>query len=329
MIDFRYHLVSIIAVFLALAVGLVVGATALAPKTEVILSRLQTELSKQNGNLSKDKQALSNQVSADQIFAQAVAPRLLPGLLTGEKAVLVVAPGADSAVTTGVTTVLHQAGASVTGVINLSSSFTGTGGQNEAALTQLAQSLAAQAGVTLPTRSTSPVGGQQDAAQVLAATLLTRDGGSGLSSGRSHAILNALSVAGFLSIGSGGSSVRPATVAVLVTPGGVAPQTGSEVLVAVAVALRNAGSGTVMAGAAASIGAGSVISAENSAGQVSTVDNADTETGQIMTAQALRLLLDGRAPAQFGIGPQAAPSPAPTPSVTPTPAATVTPGGRR
>jgi uncharacterized membrane-anchored protein YhcB (DUF1043 family) len=73
-IDFRYHLVSIIAVFLALAVGLVVGATALAPKTEVILSRLQTELSKQNGNLSKDKQALSNQVSADQIFAQAAGP---------------------------------------------------------------------------------------------------------------------------------------------------------------------------------------------------------------------------------------------------------------
>ena len=48
-----------------------------------------------------------------------------------------------------------------------------------------------------------------------------------------------------------------------------------------------------------------------------------------MTAQALRLLLDGRAPAQFGIGPQNAPSPAPTPSVTPTPATTITPGGRR
>ena len=46
MIDFRYHLVSIIAVFLALAVGLVVGATALAPKTEAALSRLQTELSR-------------------------------------------------------------------------------------------------------------------------------------------------------------------------------------------------------------------------------------------------------------------------------------------
>jgi len=166
-IDFRYHLVSIIAVFLALAVGLVVGATALAPKTEVILSRLQTELSKQNGNLSKDRQALSNQVSADQIFAQAAGPRLLPGLLTGEKAVLVVAPGADNAVTTGVTTVLHQAGAAVTGVINLSSAFVGTGGQNEATLTQLAQSLAAKAGVTLPTRSTSPVGGQQDAARLV------------------------------------------------------------------------------------------------------------------------------------------------------------------
>ncbi|HUC25193.1 MAG TPA: copper transporter, partial [Streptosporangiaceae bacterium] len=32
MIDFRYHLVSIIAVFLALAVGLAVGSTALSGK---------------------------------------------------------------------------------------------------------------------------------------------------------------------------------------------------------------------------------------------------------------------------------------------------------
>ena len=38
-IDFRYHLVSIIAVFLALAVGLVVGSTALSGKAVELLSR--------------------------------------------------------------------------------------------------------------------------------------------------------------------------------------------------------------------------------------------------------------------------------------------------
>ncbi len=316
MIDFRYHLVSIIAIFLALAVGLVVGATALAPKTEIILRKAQTELSRNNANLTKDKQALTNQVSADQSFAAAAAPRLLSGLLKGEKVVLVVAPGADGSVTSGVTAALHQSGAAVTGTVNLSSSFLDTSGQNEATLTQLAQSLALQAGVTLPTRSAGAVGGQQDAAQVLAATLLNPVGAV-VTSGDSHTVLSAFSQAGFLSLASGATTLAPAGLAVLITPGGTAPQPGGEVLVALAVALRNAGSGTVMAGAVSSIGSGSVISAEDSAGQVSTVDNADTETGQITTVQALRFLLDGKAPKQYGIGPQAVPSPAPTPTVTP------------
>ena len=325
MIDFRYHLVSIIAIFLALAVGLVVGATALAPKTEIILRKAQTELSKNNANLTKDKQALTNQVSADQSFAAAAAPRLLSGLLKGEKVVLVVAPGADGSVTTGVTAALRQAGAGITGTVNLSSNFLDTSGQNEATLTELAQSLAVKAGVTLPTRSASAVGGQQDAAQVLAATLLNPLGAAA-SGGNTQAILSAFS--NFLSLASG-TTLAPAQLAVLVTPGGTAPQPGSEVLVALALALRNAGSGTVMAGAVSSIGSGSVISAEDSAGQVSTVDNADTETGQIITVQALRLLLDGKAPKQYGIGPQSAPSPAPTPSPTASPSTSASTGGHK
>ena len=38
-IDFRYHLVSIIAVFLALAIGIVIGANALQPATEAVLQQ--------------------------------------------------------------------------------------------------------------------------------------------------------------------------------------------------------------------------------------------------------------------------------------------------
>lgn len=325
MIDFRYHLVSIIAVFLALAVGLVVGATALAPKTEAVLSKLQTDLSRTNANLTKDRQALTNQVSADQIFAGAASQRLLTGLLAGERAVVVVAPGGDSAVTAGVTAALRKAGAKVTGIVSLSTTFLDTGGQNEATLTSLAQNLAVKAGVTLPTQSASPVAGQQDAAKVLAAALLARHSG-GLATGRSAAVLTAFSQAGYVTV-SGASPLPSASLAVLVAPGGPPPQTGAEVLVATAAALRNAGDATVMAGSVGSVGSGSVVTAEDSAGSVSTVDNADTETGQIMTVQALRLLLDGRAPGQYGIAPQAAPSPAPAPSATPSVTTSPSPGG--
>jgi Copper transport outer membrane protein, MctB len=315
-IDFRYHLVSIIAVFLALAVGLVVGSTALSGKAEEALKLAQHNLLASNRALEKANSGLTNQVSADQAFAQAASPRLIAGLLAQEKVVLVVAPGAEDAVTSGVTAALKQAGATVTGQVQLQQSFMTTSAANEGALTQLADKLAGDAGLAPLKQSQSQVPGQQAAAQVLAASLLASSSVTGLSVKASGAILSGFSQAGFVSVGS--PPPATATLAILVTPGGPAPQTGSEVLAAVAAALNAAGQGTVMVGASDSVGAGSVISNENGATKlVSTVDNADTETGQIMVVQALAELLNGKPPAQYGIAPQAAPSPAPTPSATP------------
>jgi len=318
-IDFRYHLVSIIAVFLALAVGLVVGSTALSGKAVEALQGAQHLASNRNTALTHANNNLTNELNADQAFAQAASPYLLRDLLSGQKVVEVLAPGYDPAVAAGVTKALQQADATVTGEVIVNPPFASTDGHDEVQLTQLAQNLSTKAGVTLPAQSSSPVAGQQAAARVLAASLLTA-GGSGLSSADSTAILKLFSQNGYVSVGNGASSVSaPASLAVLIAPGGAPPQAGRGVLVALAAALRNAGSGTVMVGGTKSVGANSVIGAEINAGQVSTVDNADTETGQILTVQALRQLLDGKSPGHYGIGPPAAaPSPAPTPSVMPT-----------
>ena len=325
MIDFRYHLVSIIAVFLALAVGLVLGATALSGPALSTLQRLEKTVSRENSTLLREKQAFANQISADQTFAAAAAPRLLPGVLAGEKVVLVQASTASPSVAAGLTTALKQAGATVTGTVTLNSPFLDTSGANEVQLKQLAYTLARETRVPLPAELSSSVGAQQAAAKVLAASLLTSSD-SGLSAADSQTILTGLSRGNFISVSSG--SIQPASLAILVTPGGPPPQSGSQVLVATAVALRNASvsSGTVMVGAVQSIGTPSPISAENglSPQQVSTVDNADTQIGQITTVWALRELLDGKPPAKYGIQPAAVPTPAPTPSVTPT--LTPTPG---
>jgi Copper transport outer membrane protein, MctB len=324
-IDFRYHLVSIIAVFLALAVGLVVGSTALSGKAEVALTVAQNRALAQNDALRKTNQMLANQVSADQVFAQAGSQRAIGDLLAQQKVVLVVAPGANGNVVTGVAAALRQAGATVTGQVNLQQSFLTTTAATESVLTNLADSLAARAGLPAPAQSQGGVAGQLAAAQVLAASLLATTTGTGLTEKASAAILTGLQDSGFVSVSG---TPKTATLAVLVTPGGPAPQTGSEVLGAVAAQLKAASSGTVMAGAVESIGANSVISNENNAAsKVSTVDNADTESGQIMVVQALSFLLDGNAPTPYGIGPQAAPSPAPTPSATPTGTSTAGAGG--
>jgi hypothetical protein len=315
-IDFRYHLVSIIAVFLALAVGLVVGSTALSGKAEQFLSQAQHRAVANNQRLAKDNGLLNNQVSADQAFAQANAQRLIGGLLPHDKVVIVVAPGAHSAVTAGVTAALQQAGATVTGEVDLQQSFMNTTAANETALTDLAKSLATRAGLAPPAQSQSQVAGQQAAAQVLAAGLLDPAGATtGLSAKASAAILSGLEQNGFV---SAGSTPATATQAVFIAPGGAPPQNGSEVLVAVAAQLSAASTGTVMAGSVDSIGAGSVIRNEASSPHpVSTVDNADTESGQIIVVQALKDLLDGKAPAKYGIDPGTAPSPPPTPSASP------------
>jgi Copper transport outer membrane protein, MctB len=317
-IDFRYHLVSIIAVFLALAVGLVVGSTALSGKAEEALTAAQHRAISENTTLRKEKDQLQQELAGDQAFAAASAERLLAGLLTGERVVLVAAPGADSAVLSGLSTALRQAGATVTGQVSLTSAFTTTTGQNEALLSQLAQSLATSAGLFVNPESASPVSGQQQAAQVLAASLVS--GSESLTSTASQQILAGFSQKGLISVDSGAPATAPAELAVLVTPSGPPQQSANQVLLAVAQELKSAGSATVMAGSVSSIGPDSAISAEVSAGNVvSTVDDADTEIGQIMVVQALRYLLDGKSPAAYGAAPAAAPSPAPTPVSTPSP----------
>lgn len=341
MIDFRYHLVSIIAVFLALAVGLLVGSTALSGKAVEALTTAQRAALRNNATLSKENQALKQEVSADQALAQEDAQPLLADQLTGQSVVLVLAPGANGTLVSGVTKALGQAGATVTGQVQLNQAFVATTGQNESALTSLAQRLAPYADVT-PSfdASDAAVAGQQEAAAVLAAALLEKNGTDISAAARSD-ILSGFGQGNFLSVGNlpkGATTPPSATLAILVTPDGTPPSgssTASQVYVAVAAALQSAGDATVMAGSVSAIGSGSAISAEDNAGQVSTVDEADTESGQIEVVQALRALLDGKKPQAYGIGPGAAPTPEPvvsaSPSASTSPSASASPSasGRR
>lgn len=311
MIDFRYHLVSIIAVFLALAVGLAVGSTALSGKAEEALTAAQHRALADNNSLRKADKQLQQQVASDQAVETANSKTILDGLLQNEKVVLIAAPGADSAVLSGLSTALRQADAQVTGEVQLNNSFTTTSGQTEDALSALARSLAAQAGLALAQDPPSTVAGQQAAAQVLADSLVSSSGTE--TSSLSQNILNDFVQAGYASVISGTPAAQPAELAILVTPGGPPPQTSSAVLAAFAQELKSAGGATVMAGAVSSIGTGSAISVEDSAGPlVSTVDNADTETGQILVVDALVEALHGKTPKAYGAVSGAAVSPAPT-----------------
>lgn len=123
MINFRYHVVSLTAVFLALAVGLVLGSTVLnGPLLDALNNQVNT-LGRTNQQLREQVSALEDEANQEELFATEAASIMLDGTLTGRRVVLVVLPtGTDYA--EGVTDVLELAGATVTGTVQLTEKFT-------------------------------------------------------------------------------------------------------------------------------------------------------------------------------------------------------------
>lgn len=120
MIDFRYHLVSIISVFLALAVGIVLGAGPLQ-------GNLGDQLSEQVAALRTEKQALNDKLTVSEKlvegsdeYAAAVQPRIVRGRLTGHRAVVVVMPSADGTMVSNLEDVVTQSGAALAGTVTIS-----------------------------------------------------------------------------------------------------------------------------------------------------------------------------------------------------------------
>jgi hypothetical protein len=326
-IDFRYHVVSIVAVFLALAIGIVLGSTELQGTTIDVLRNTSQQIKNEYDATHAKNVALNQQVAAYEAFAQANEPRILGGLLDGQRVVLVSAPGAPGPVVSGITSALRQAGATVTGGVNLQPKLLDASQDNQQFLTQLVQQL------TAPGPAPGNGTGLQQAARLLGSAILTKNDPAGSTSGRSasssaRAILESYAQAGLLSIS--GQPSDPATLAVVVTPsapppGGVSDP-ANQGLITLAQQLNAAGLGTVVAGPASASGPGSAIDAlraSTAAGQISTVDDADTVMGQIVTVQALAKALAGGKAGSYGWQPGDAapgPSPAPTPSGSAAPA---------
>ena len=114
MISFRYHVVSIVAVLLALAAGVALGG---GPLSEI--GRGGDEATERAEERSAELAEQLDEADAvdtfqDQ-FAGALAPQAVGGKLTTRPVVLVKMPGADEQVVKAIQELLTQAGASVSG----------------------------------------------------------------------------------------------------------------------------------------------------------------------------------------------------------------------
>lgn len=122
MINFRYHVVSLTAVFLSLAVGLVLGSTVLNGPMMDALNNQLTSLGQTNQQLREQVSFLEEEANREETFAAEAAPRLLEGTLTGRRVALVVLPGAEDHAG-NVAETLELAGADLTGTIQLTDQF--------------------------------------------------------------------------------------------------------------------------------------------------------------------------------------------------------------
>jgi len=314
-IDFRYHLVSLIAVFLAVALGIVIGTTQLnGPLTDNLQGQV-TALQDDKRGLEDQTQQLQTQLDDVGSFEEAVGPTLVENTLAGRSVVLVI--GTGEGVTTGVveglTALLGSAGATVTGTIRLTEGYGDPAGDTEL------QSYLTGPGMppgTLPAET-------DDVSELLAtrlADVLMIPGAGGTApapeASATSTVLAGLEELEVLSRDT--SSVSPADSAVFLTAGTLTGEEAGDrtaALVELVAALDARGSGAVVAGDQAADGDGGLVAAVRGdatvTGSVSTVDNVTTPAGRISTV--LALVAEGQGTTgEYGVGEDTQPVPLPT-----------------
>lgn len=123
MIDFRYYLVSIVSIFMALAVGIVLGAGPLKGDIGARLTEQMTALRAEKNQLRTDLDITRRDASARDTFSLAVAPDAMRGHLAGKTVALVVAPGVDADLVKSTTASLVAAGAKVGSTVTLTDAW--------------------------------------------------------------------------------------------------------------------------------------------------------------------------------------------------------------
>jgi hypothetical protein len=123
-IDFRYHIVSLISVFLALAVGIALGAGPLKETIGDSLTGQVQQLRQDRDALRTDLDAAQQTQSDQRAYLEAAAPRLLSGALTDRRVAIITIGPVDGDAAKAVATQLDAAGATVSANVAVADAWT-------------------------------------------------------------------------------------------------------------------------------------------------------------------------------------------------------------
>lgn len=278
MISFRYHIVSIVAVFLALALGIVVGTTALNGPVTHDLRNQVNDLKNDRSELANQVKSLQGQVDTAAQFATTFGAQLVAGTLKDQPVLIVALPGTSTGMQDGIASLLTAAGAKITGRLDLAASYTDAAQADS--IIQLATGPAHSPDLSLPETSDARMIGGAMLAFVLTGHGQPTD---------LKTVLSGFS--GLHMISSDPQGIEPAKTVVVLGNGSLpknsyAGQAGVDVVTQ----LTAAGGKVVVAGDTGSArGNGVVAMVRNGAAKstVSTIDNATSPFGQVSTVLAV------------------------------------------
>lgn len=303
MISLRQHAISLAAVFIALAVGVVLGSGLLS---DTLLSSLRDEkkdLHGQINTLTDQKNVLNEKLGSADDFNTAMSGRILHDALKGKSVVLIRTPDADDNDLEAVRRTLGQAGAAAVGTLTLTQEFVDANSAEK--LRSVVNSSILPAGAQL---NTALVDQGSQAGDLLGITLLInrKPDAPVVDDTQRKTVLTALRDTGFISYQ--GDDIGAANSALIVTGGALGDDAGNQgaTVARFAAAMAPHGWGTVLAGRDGSASGTAAVAVTRSdaglASAVSTIDDIDAESGRITAALALAELVNGGRTGQYGIG---------------------------
>ncbi len=301
MINFRYHVVSLTAVFLALAIGLVVGTAALNGAVADSLKENVDALRKDNQQMRQAVNNLEEELAREEDFAAEIAAVVLPGKLAGKRVLVLSLPtGRDH--TEGVVKMLQLGGADVVGRIDLQDKFINPDNNN-----QLLELAVTAARPTSASTANLPGNGHgvETSSALLASVLLDRSPGAApVSEADRRAVLAAYTNANYLTTAERVTASAETVVVVSGQPYVDKDSTKKDESVLKVAEQFDRSGGIVVAGNGSD--GGNLVAFVRGdavlAGSISTVDNANTVQGQLVTSLALVQQLTEKKAGHYGVG---------------------------
>jgi hypothetical protein len=288
MISFRYHVVSVVSVLFALAVGIALGAGPLQREADTTLADQVAAERETRTGLESDLAQLRAGAEFPDAFAAAVAPRLVSGTLTGRPVTLLLLPDADPALVGSVEEMVATAGGTVAGTIRLEEDLLDVGSKQ--LVDELAQQLMESVpDVTVPEEAT----GYERLGALVAYAIGTGEDGGRKVDEDGAGVLSGATTAGLLT--PMGPLSRRASLVVLVSgegnDSGEERQAANSIVTALLTAVDSRTDGVVAAGPGPSAEEGGLLAAVRgdvaAARDISTVDALERGAGRVVTVLAL------------------------------------------